>query len=340
MKHPELPYYVTQYFKSYLTGIKNASPHTIASYAVTFKLLFVFCEDVKGIKTEKLKLAHMDEELITDFLNWLEKERNSSVTSRNQRLVAIHSFFRYVQKKLPAHMEAIGRILETPYKKAPQTVVSYLTEDEMRILLAQPSGRDLGSYRDKVLLSVLYDTGARVQELVDLKVKNVRLEIPPVVTLHGKGDKTRQVPIMQSTVRLLESYLLSYKGNPGISRGENPLFVNQKKQPLSRWGISHIISKYVKKAQEEGILQISFPVTPHIFRHSKAVHMLHAGINLIYIRDFLGHVDCTTTEIYARADTETKRKAIEASCEDIFPKENLLDWSESNDLMSFLNSLC
>lgn len=301
MKNPEFPYYVTQYFKSYLTGIKNASPHTIASYAVTFKLLFAFCEDIQGIQTEKLKLAHMDEELITDFLNWLEKERNSSVTSRNQRLVAIHSFFRYVQKKLPAHMEAIGRILEIPYKKAPQTVVSYLTEDEMRILLALPSGRDWGSYRDKVLLSVLYDTGARVQELVDLKVKNVRLEIPPVVTLHGKGDKTRQVLIMQSTVRLLESYLLSYKGNPGISRGENPLFVNQKKQPLSRWGISHIISKYVKKAQEEGILQMSFPVTPHIFRHSKAVHMLHAGINLIYIRDFLGHVDCTTTEIYALA---------------------------------------
>jgi len=99
MKNPDLPYYVTHYFKSYLTGIKNVSPHTIASYAVTFKLLIAFCEDVCGIKTEKLKLAHMDEERITDFLNWLEKERNSSVTSRNQRLVAIHSFFRYVQKK-------------------------------------------------------------------------------------------------------------------------------------------------------------------------------------------------------------------------------------------------
>lgn len=340
MKNPELPYYVTQFFQSYLTEIKNASPHTIASYAVTFKLLFTFCEEVKGIKTEKLKLVHMEDVLITEFLNWLEKERGASITTRNQRLVAIHSFFHYVQKKSPAQMDPFGKILEIPYKKAPQTVVSYLTEDEMRILLAQPSGDDWGSFRDKVLLSVLYDTGARVQELVDLKIKNVRIEKPSIITLHGKGDKTRQVPIMQSTTKLLESYLSAYKGNIGISRGENPLFVNQKKQSLSRWGISHIINKYVEKAKESNQFRVEFPVTPHIFRHSKAVHMLHAGINIIYIRDFLGHVDCSTTEIYARADTEMKRKAIEASCEDIFPKENLQDWNESNNLMSFLESLC
>ena len=113
----------------------------------------------------------MEDVLITEFLNWLEKERGTSITTRNQRLVAIHSFFHYVQKKSPAQMEPFGKILEIPYKKAPQTVVSYLTEDEMRILLAQPSGDDWGSFRDKVLLSVLYDTGARVQELVDLKTK-------------------------------------------------------------------------------------------------------------------------------------------------------------------------
>ncbi len=339
MKNPELPYYVTQFFQSYLAGVKNASPHTVASYAATFKLLFIFCEEAREIKTEKLKLIHMDDGLVLEFLDWLEVKRGASITTRNQRLVAIHSFFRYVQKKAPGHMEAIGRILEIPYKKAPKTVVSYLTEEEMRTLLAQPSGEDWGSFRDKVLLSVLYDTGARVQELVDLKVKHIRLEKPSVVTLHGKGDKTRQVPIMRSTVKLLESYLSSYKGNPGLSRGENPLFVNQREQPLSRWGISHIINKYVKKAEKEGWLHVNFSITPHTFRHSKSMHMLHAGINLIYIRDFLGHVDSSTTEIYARADTEMKRQAIEASCEDIFPEENLQDWNERTDLMSFLESL-
>jgi site-specific recombinase XerD len=209
----------------------------------------------------------------------------------------------------------------------------------MRTLLSQPAGNNWASFRDKVILSVLYDTGARVQELVDLKISNVRLENPAVITLHGKGNKTRQVPIMQSTIKLLQSYLSSYKGNPGISRGDNPLFVNQRKQSLSRWGISHIINKYVLKAQAGNELLVGFSITPHIFRHSKAVHMLQAGINLIYIRDFLGHIDCSTTEIYARADTEMKRKAIESSCEDIFPKENLQDWNENDDLMSFLESL-
>lgn len=337
MKNPEFPYYVTRFFGSYLAGQKNASPNTVASYAVSFKLLFNYCAEVKGIETDKLRLGHMDEKLITGFLGWLEESRGSSITTRNQRLVSLHSFFRFVQKNAPEHMETIGKILDIPYKKAPQMVVAYLTEDEMRILLGQPLGDDWPSFRDKVLLSVLYDTGARVQELVDLRINNVRLENPAVITLHGKGDKTRQVPIMQSTVKLLQSYLASYKGNPGISRGDNPLFVNQRQQPFSRWGISHIINKYVKKAGNE--LQVAFPITPHIFRHSKSMHMLHAGINLIYIRDFLGHVDCSTTEIYARADTEMKRKAIESSCKDIFPKEHLQDWNENDDLMAFLSSL-
>lgn len=289
MKKPELPYYVTQFFHSYLIGQKNASPNTVASYATTIKLLFTFCMDEKGINPDKLRLRYMDEKLIVEFLDWLEETKGSSVTTRNQRLVSLHSFFRFVQKNAPEHMEPISKILDIPYKKAPKTVVAYLTEDEMRTLLSQPLGNDWSSFWDKVILSVLYDTGARVQELVDLKINNVRLENPAVITLHGKGNKTRQVPIMQSTIKLLQSYLSSYKGNQGISRGDNPLFVNQRKQSLSRWGISHIINKYVLKAQASNKLLVGFSITPHIFRHSKAVHMLHAGINLIYIRDFLGH---------------------------------------------------
>lgn len=340
MKKADLPYYVSQYFQDYMAGQRNASPHTISSYAVAFKLLFTFCEEKKMVHTDKLTLALIDDIVISDFLKWVEEERGCSVTTRNQRLVAIHSFFRYVQKKSPEHMDSINKILDVPYKKASKTVVQYLTEEEMKDLLAQPSGDTWDGYRDKVLLSVLYDTGARVQELADLKIKDVRLEKPPMVTLHGKGDKIRQVPIMQSTKKLLESYMSCYKGNPGISRGDTPLFVNQQKQPLSRWGISYIIDKYVMMAQKEEKLNVGFPITPHTFRHSKAVHMLHAGINLVYIRDFLGHVDCSTTEIYARADTEMKRKAIEEACKDVFPEERLEDWNKSGDLMSFLDSLC
>lgn len=335
----ELPYYVTYYFRTYLAGQKNVSPNTIASYADTFKLLFTYYDEVKGVKTEHLSLESIDVEEILGFLDWLEEKRNSSIATRNQRLVALHSFFRCIEKKEPQHMEQAARILEISHKKAPATVVPYLTEDEMRTLLAQPDGNNRKEFRDMVLLTVLYDTGARVQELADLTVGNVRLGNPPVVTLHGKGNKTRQVPIMQGTQNLLRSYLSVHKGNPGISRGCNPLFCNQQGKKLSRWGISHIINKYVDRAASRGLLKTDFPVTPHVFRHSKAMHMLHAGINLIYIRDFLGHVDCVTTEIYARADTEMKRKAIEESCKDIFPDDKHPDWNQDADLMSFLNSL-
>ncbi len=340
MKTPDLSYYVSQFFNSYLSGQKNVSKNTIISYATTFKQFITFCEEVKRIKAERLTLNHIDEELIADFLNWLEGTRNVSLTTRNQRLVALHSFFRYMQKNSPIHMDLSAKILNIPYKKVPRTIVSYLSEDDMRTLLAQPSANTREGFRDMVLLSVLYDTGARVQELVDIRINHIRLEKPAVVVLHGKGNKTRQVPLMPNTVNLLRPYLASYRGNPGLAHGENPLFFNRKGEPLSRWGVSHIIDKYVKKAQTNGDLCVGFPITPHTFRHSKAMHMLHAGINLFYIRDILGHVDVSTTEIYARADTEMKRKAIEASCKDILPDENFRDWNKNINIMNFLNSLC
>lgn len=339
MQKTDLPYYVTNFFAIYLPGQKNLSKNTIASYAVTFKLFFTFCEDKKSIPPERLKLSMLNESMITEFLDWLETDRKCSITTRNQRLVSLHSFFRFVLMKEPAHMDAFITILKIPYKKTTKTVVPYLSEEDMKILLAQPDGKTWSGFRDKVMLSVLYDSGARVQELIDLRVKDVRTEAPAVITLHGKGDKIRQVPIMSSTAELLENYLEKYKPVSGIAKGDQPLFVNQKKQPLSRWGISYIINKYVDKAKDNSCFKADFNITPHVFRHSKAVHMVRAGINLIYIRDFLGHVDCCTTEIYARIDTETKRAAIEKACKDIFPEKKNTDWTADEDLMSFLETL-
>jgi len=340
MKKADFPYYLTSYLSKYLPGQKNVSHNTIESYAITFKLLFIFCEEEKGIRTENLTLKQLNKQLLLDYLDWLESKRKCSITTRNQRLVSIHSFFRYLQKQSPENLELIREILDIPYKKAPKTIVPFLTLEQMKILLAQPDTSTKEGLRDLVLLSVLYDCGARVQELVDLKIKNVRLENPPVITLHGKGNKTRQVPIMKNTQKLLTAYLEHYPYNQGISKGENYLFVNQKKQKLSRWGISYIINKYVEKAEKDSLFHIDFPVTPHVFRHSKSMHMLQAGVNLIYIRDFLGHVDCSTTEIYARVDTEMKRKAMEAAYQDILPQKVLPSWQEDGDLMGFLNSLC
>ena len=312
MQKADLPYYVTNFFTIYLPGQKNLSKNTIASYAATFKLLFAFCRDKKNIPPERLKLSMLNESLVTEFLSWLESDRNCSITTRNQRLVSLHSFFRFVLVKEPAYMDTFIKILRIPYKKTTKTIVPYLSEEQMKI---------------------------RVQELVDLKVKDVRTEAPAVITLHGKGDKIRQVPIMSLTAELLKYYLEKYKPVSGIARGDQPLFVNQKKQSLSRWGITYIINKYVDKAKDDPEFKADFNITPHVFRHSKAVHMVRAGINLIYIRDFLGHADCCTTEIYARIDTETKRAAIEKACKDIFPEEKTTDWTADEDLMFFLEAL-
>lgn len=339
MQKADLPYYVTNFFTVYLPGQKNLSKNTIASYAVTFKLFFTFCQDKKDILPEKLKLSMMDENLINEFLDWLESDRRCSITTRNQRLVSLHSFFRFVLLKEPVYMDIFIKILKIPYKKTTKTVVPYLSEDQMKILLAQPDGKQWTGFRDKVMLSVLYDSGARVQELVDIRIKDVRTEAPAVITLHGKGNKVRQVPIMSSTTELLKNYLDKYKRVSGIAKGDQPLFFNQKKQPLSRWGVTYIINKYVEKAKTNPEFKVDFSITPHVFRHSKAVHMVRAGINLIYIRDFLGHVDCCTTEIYAKIDTETKRNAIEKACKDIFPEEKTSDWTADENLMSFLETL-
>ena len=331
-------HYVTSFFKNYLPGQKNLSANTIHAYADAFKLLLIYCEEEKGIKSDRMRLENLDRELITGFLDWLEEKRGCKATTRNQRLIALHSFCRYIQKVSPEDMENLQSVISIDYKKSKKTVVPYLTEKQMKLLLAQPEGDTWQSFRDKVMLSVLYDTGARVQELCDLCVKDVRLDSPAIIKLTGKGNKVRHVPIMSGTQNLLASYLENYRENSGISRGDNPLFVNQRNQKLSRWGVAHIIDKYVETAKAAG-LDVDFPVTAHVFRHSKAVHMVHAGINLIYIRDFLGHVDCATTEIYAKIDTETKRKAVEDACKDIAPEQYYSDWTADDDLMSFLKSL-
>lgn len=341
MKKTDFPYYLSTFLSHYLTGQKNCSQNTIESYATTFKLFFIFCEEEKQVQVNKITLNFITEGIIIDFLNWLEKKRNCSISTRNQRLVAIHSFFRYVQKKSPIHLQGISSVLEIPYKKEARTVVSYMLKEEMKILLEQPDISNPTEFRDLVLLSVLYDTAARVQELVDIRIKDIRLESPSIITLHGKGNKVRQVPIMKKTLDLLQHYLKDNKRiKTGMSDGSQYAFVNQRNQKLSRWGVGYIIDKYVKRAEKVAQFNVTFPITPHIFRHSKSMHMYQAGINIIYIRDFLGHVDCTTTEIYARADTEMKRKAIEAAYEDVLPATTLPSWKEDNDLMDFLNNLC
>ena len=327
------------FLSKYLPGQRNASTHTIASYRDVFKLLLIFCESKKSINPEKLWISDLTKELIVEFLNWLEEERGCSTSTRNHRLAVIHSFIFYVQKEFPENLFELKKILSIPDKKHPRPLIPYLTGSEMQILLSQPDMSATEGFRDAVLLSVLYDTGSRVQELTSIKVKDVRLSSPAVITLHGKGCKDRQVPLMGRTSELLKLYLDTKKYHLGIAKGDNYLFVNQREQQLSRWGVSYILDKYVDKSKKVFGFKVDFPITPHVLRHAKAMHLIQAGVNLIYIRDFLGHVDCSTTEIYARADSEMKRKAIEQAYIDLVP-DTIPKWTEDGDLMKWLNALC
>lgn len=336
MKPTDFAKYLTEFLAVYLPTQKNVSPNTVRSYRDTFKLLINYCQNVKQIPVEKITLALLSKEWLTNFLEWLETDRKCSISTRNQRLAALHSFFRYVQGEEPAGLFNFQKIATIPIKKSKKTVVSYLSSEAVQILLAQPDKHTPKGRRDLTLLSILYDSGARVQEVVDIKVCDITLQEQAVITLTGKGNKTRRVPLMKNTADLLKSYVQENKlDRPG--RNENPLFTNNQHRKLTKEGVAYILTKYVTSARKISTI-VPPEVNPHMLRHSKAMHLLQAGVNLIYIRDFLGHVDIKTTEIYARADTEMQRKAVE----NLYPNmidSTLPDWGKDQTLLSWLSEL-
>lgn len=339
MKSDKFAKYLSSFLSSYLPFQQNMSINTIASYRDTFKQLLHYCESVKGIKIENITMSTVSKDLVVDFLDYLETERQCSISTRNQRLSAIHAFIRYVQKESPETLFESQKILKVPSKKKPKPLIPYFRPDDIKILFEQPDTSTKWGRRDLVLLTILYDTGARVQELIDIRLRDVRLVNPAVITLHGKGKKVRQVPIMGNVKKLLASYMEELDCNTGIAKEDAPLFSNQQRKKLTRWGVSYIIKKYVEQAKQNKDFCMDFDVHPHVFRHSKAMHMLQAGINIVYIRDFLGHSSTKTTEVYARADSELKRKAIESAYTELSTGE-LPDWDKDGDLMDWLTDLC
>ncbi len=336
MKPTDFAKHLTEFLSVYLPTQKNVSKNTIYSYRDTFKLLINYCQEIKKTPAEKITLSIVSSQWLTDFLQWLETDRKCSISTRNQRLAAIHSFFRYLQAEEPSGIFNFQKIMSIPIKKAQKKIVEYLTPEAIKLLLKQPDKQSLRGRRDLTLMSVLYDSGARVQEVCDLKIGDVTLQEPAVITLIGKGNKIRRVPMIKNTASLLKIYLLENKLDKPWEK-ENPLFTNNQHRKLTKEGVSYIIAKYVASAREKSTL-IPVRVHAHMLRHSKAMHLLQAGVNLIYIRDFLGHVDLKTTEIYAKADTETKRKAVENLYPDLI-ESHLPDWSKDQTLLSWLSEL-
>lgn len=330
MKTTDFSKHLSNFLSSYLPGLKNVSKNTISSYCDTFRLFLTYCRDERNMPIEKMRMVSLTAELVCDFLNWLEQERGCGIATRNQRLAAIHSFIRFVQTEAPENIMLCQKILEIPFRKRLEPTVKYLSTDEVKQILELPDTTTRSGRRDLALLCLLYDSGARVQELADLSVRHVRLAHPSTIQLTGKGNKSRLVPITANTAALLKNYLEEERlSSP--EKADCPLFFNRQRKRLTRAGITYVLKKY-SGVQNPALTSL----TPHIFRHSKAMHLLQAGVNIVYIRDFLGHSDLKTTEIYARADPEARRAALE-SIAPVTPSE-VPPWATDADLLMWLKS--
>lgn len=330
---PDLATLITAFFVRHLAAEHNASPHTAKAYRDAIKLLLRFAADTSHRPIAGVTLEDLSPDLILRFLADLETTRRNTVRTRNARLAAIHSFFRYVLERHPECALACHRVLAIPVKKAARPLLGYLTAAELAHVLGQIDRTTIEGERDYLLLALLYDTGTRIQELLDLRPSDVRFEAPALARLHGKGRRERLCPLLPQSARLVSRYLARV-GRP--LEDPSPLFRNRYGQPLKRHGARYLLKKYLDAAR------LSMPslrrsrISPHTLRHTKAMHLLQAGVPLITIKDFLGHADVKSTEVYVQVDVGMKRAALDLVGSPIVttPKaprvsKDLLTWLES-----------
>jgi len=339
MAETDFARHVAGFLSCYLPGQRNVSSNTIASYRDAVKLFLLFCQTERKMKPDDIRIADIGPDLLASYLGWLEQKRRCGVATRNQRLAAFKSFFHYVAAVDPEQLFACQRILGVPMKKSAQHPMSFFSPEGLHRLLSQPDTATHKGRRDHALLVLLYDCAARVQEMCDLRVRDVRLEQPATVMLHGKGRKSRIVPISEKTASIMRAYLEERGWTRSSGALDFPLFMNSRKTKLTRAGVAHILRRYVTVMALSDSREVPEHVSPHCLRHSKAVHLLRSGVPLIYIRDFLGHVSVTTTEIYAKVDAEQKRKALEGAYH-VPSQEPVPEWRNDKGLMSWLSELC
>jgi site-specific recombinase XerD len=299
---------LAQFLTVYLPVTRACSRHTVSAYRDAFTLFLRFMDQQKATPPDKVSFADFTASNVMAFLGWLCTDRRCSTATANQRLAALKSFFRYVQSQAPEQVAQARQVLGVKAALAPEPAIGYLPVEAVGLLL-EHAARRRGS-RDLALLTTLYDTGARVQEACDLTVRDLHLEKPASATLTGKGRKTRIVPLTPQAAQILTQHLHSL---PQDLTGPTPVFVNSAGEQLGRAGAAYILARCAHAAHAERPELVPENVSPHMLRHSKAMHLLENGVNLIYIRDILGHASIVTTEVYAKANPEMKRRAIEAA---------------------------
>lgn len=327
------------FFETYLLKERGVSNHTIRSYSATFQSLYAFFKDNKGIRANKLFVKDLSQRSINDYLNWLEMEKGNKVSTRNSRLASVKAFCHYAQYKDFKNLARWQDILSIKSKKADMPYMSFLTQEGMKTLLSEVPTDTIQGRRHLAILAFLYDTGARANELISFSAHNLNLTKPYHVILSGKGRKKRIVPIHEKLVLILKAYMKD--ANIELNNiSKQPLFVNAYGRKLTSAGLTHIIMMYADKVRENFPALMPKRLSPHSFRHSKATHLLQAGMNIIYVRDFLGHSSVKTTETYVRMDSEQKRKALEAAAADIVPQSQTIEvWNDDEKLLNWLKGL-
>jgi site-specific recombinase XerD len=323
--------WVRQFLVEHIVGERNLSRNTQASYRDTLVQLLPFVADRAFVSIECLTSKHLTADAVRIFLSHVEGARQCSVSTRNQRLAALHALSRFIGRKSPEHISWCGDICAIPFKRTAKPVMNYLEKHEMDALLDSPDRSSTQGSRDYAMLLFLYNTGVRADEAAQTKIGDLQLGKSPAVKITGKGNKIRHCPLWLLTASVLEPLIA--KRNPTDS-----VFLNCRKQPITRFGIHSLVKRHVAKAALKAPSITSKRVSAHSVRHSTAVHLLRAGVDINTIRAWLGHVSLDTTHVYAEADLEMKAKAL-AHCEilsEIKPHE---EWRAKPELMSFLKSL-
>jgi integrase/recombinase XerD len=293
------------FFTSRLINEKGVSSHTIAGYRDTFRLLLGFAHKRTGTQPAALELEDLDAPLIAAFLDHLEHERGNSPRTRNARLAAIHSLFRYAALRHPEHAALISRVIAVPTKRFERAIVTYLTPDEVDALLAAPNHERWIGRRDHALLTLTIQTGLRVSELTSLRNQDVHLGIGPHIQVVGKGRKQRATPLTSQTVAVLRQWLKERAGRP-----EDPLFPTSRGRALSRDAIALLINNHATTASHTCSTLKNKKVSPHTLRHTTAMNLLHAGVDSTVIALWLGHESVEATQIYLHADMAIKERAL------------------------------
>ena len=335
---PLLGTILASFFNDHLKLQRGLRPNSITSYADAMRLLLQFAAATGKKKVTQLGLDDLNADVVCRFLNSLEESRSNAAQSRNQRLAALRTFFEYIGQRFPERLEQAQKVAAIPRKRAQPPETIFLERDEIEATLAALPADGRCALRDRALLVFLYNTGARVQEAADLRASDVHFDPTPRVHLHGKGDKWRVCPLWAETSALLKKLL----SGQGSGRSDRPVFIGVKDAALTRFGIYKIIRRYTTHVVKKGSDGQSRRVSPHVWRHTTAVHLLEAGVEVNVIRAWLGHASLETTNRYAEITLRTKQAALEkctvpAAADERIPRKPA--WQTDATLLNWLQSL-